>query len=88
MYLPFENNKLQINTEIEGRRMRSKTTSWNKLGSWNSLANMWSYYRKSQHVLQPCTNFKVNYQQTMVLRQKKRVSAWSKANNMNSGSFE
>lgn len=27
------------------------------------LAQMQGYYSKSRHVLQPCTNFKVNYQQ-------------------------
>jgi hypothetical protein len=43
--------------------MKVKTTSWNKRGSWNSFGSNVGYYCESRHVLQPCTDFKVKYQQ-------------------------
>lgn len=37
--LSFQSKELEINTEFKHGRIEVKTTSWNKLSSWNSFGS-------------------------------------------------
>lgn len=58
---------------LNGEEWRLKPLPGTNLVLGILLAQMWGYYRKTGHVVQPCTDFKVKYQQRRSLSDRRKA---------------